>query len=186
VAQIGGVVFPHLRRDAQFRAEESGSQFGNQFLACVAVIAETLGAEIPIQASDIDGYQGSRHPRQGGTQQDNGARHFLVRRGFGNSCRVDGSATLPAALSQCLLMVEAISIQEAAHENIGMRIRVRDVHDARHPRRVRGALRARLPDSSTEGHCFNSGAQFRTTVVSVTSPGSRSMTRKRWPSEADQ
>ena len=35
--QIGGVVFPHFRRDAQFRAQESGSEFGNQFLAGITV-----------------------------------------------------------------------------------------------------------------------------------------------------
>jgi hypothetical protein len=49
VPEIIGVVFPYLRRDAQFRAKKSGSQFGHEFLAGVAVIAETLCAEIPIQ-----------------------------------------------------------------------------------------------------------------------------------------
>jgi hypothetical protein len=43
------MVFPHFRRDAQFRAQESGSQFSNEFFARVAVIAETLGAEVPIK-----------------------------------------------------------------------------------------------------------------------------------------
>ena len=37
VPEIGGVVFPDFRRDAQFRAQESGSQFGNQFLAGITV-----------------------------------------------------------------------------------------------------------------------------------------------------
>jgi hypothetical protein len=48
--KIGRVVFPDFRRDAQFRAQESGSQFGNQFLTGIAGIAETLRAEIPVKA----------------------------------------------------------------------------------------------------------------------------------------
>jgi hypothetical protein len=43
------MVLPDFRRDAQFRAQESGSEFGNQFLACIAVIPKTLRAEIPVQ-----------------------------------------------------------------------------------------------------------------------------------------
>jgi hypothetical protein len=49
VAQIRGVIVPHFRRDAQFRAKECGSEFGNQFLSGLSVIAESLRAEIPIQ-----------------------------------------------------------------------------------------------------------------------------------------
>ncbi len=48
--EIGGVIFPDFRCDTQFRAQEGGSEFGHEFLAGVAVIAETLGAEIPVKA----------------------------------------------------------------------------------------------------------------------------------------
>jgi hypothetical protein len=45
------MVFPDFGRDAKFRAKESGSQFGNQFLASITGIAETLRAEIPVQTA---------------------------------------------------------------------------------------------------------------------------------------
>ena len=61
VPEIGGVVFPHFRRDAQFRAQESGSQFRNEFLAGIAVIAETLGAEIAVKPVLRVSSSGSAH-----------------------------------------------------------------------------------------------------------------------------
>lgn len=49
VAEICGVVISDFGRDAEFYAEESGSEFRHQFLAGVAVIPEPLPAEIPIR-----------------------------------------------------------------------------------------------------------------------------------------
>jgi hypothetical protein len=51
VPEIGGVVVSHFRRNAQFRAQEGGSKFGNELFACVAVIAEALRAELTVKAA---------------------------------------------------------------------------------------------------------------------------------------
>ena len=49
VTPIGGVVVAHFRCDAQFRAQERGSEFPYQFLACAAGIPEPLRAKIRVQ-----------------------------------------------------------------------------------------------------------------------------------------
>ena len=51
VPEIGGVVVPDLRRDAEVGAQESGSQLRYQFLAGVTLVAETLRAEIAVKAA---------------------------------------------------------------------------------------------------------------------------------------
>lgn len=49
MADIVGVVFPDLRRDAKVGTQERGAQFCDQLLAGIAEIAETLAAEITVE-----------------------------------------------------------------------------------------------------------------------------------------
>ena len=53
VPEIGGVVVPDFRRDAEVGAQESGSQLRNKFLAGVAVVTKTLRAEIAFKAAFV-------------------------------------------------------------------------------------------------------------------------------------
>lgn len=44
------MVVPHFRREAEVCAEERGSQFGDQFLAGVALVAPGLAAKVTVQS----------------------------------------------------------------------------------------------------------------------------------------
>ena len=46
MAEIGGVILADVRSDAEVGAEESGTEFRDEFLAGIAFIAETLAAEV--------------------------------------------------------------------------------------------------------------------------------------------
>ena len=48
VPEVGGVVVPDLRRDAEVGAQESGSEFRYQLLAGIAGVTEFLPAEVAV------------------------------------------------------------------------------------------------------------------------------------------
>jgi len=50
VRDIGGVILAGFERQFQVGAQERGSEFGNEFLLRVGVAAETVPAEIPVEA----------------------------------------------------------------------------------------------------------------------------------------
>ena len=49
VADVVGMVFPDLRRDAEVGTEERGAKFCDELLAGIARVAETLAAEVTIE-----------------------------------------------------------------------------------------------------------------------------------------
>jgi hypothetical protein len=51
VPEIGRVIVPDFRRDAEVGAQESGSQFRNQFLAGVTPISKAFRVEIAFKAT---------------------------------------------------------------------------------------------------------------------------------------
>lgn len=53
VTDVGRMVLARLEGETQVRAKEGGSEFGDQFFARVAWIAEALSAEVPIEAGRV-------------------------------------------------------------------------------------------------------------------------------------
>lgn len=49
VPDIGGVIFPRLRRDAQIGGQERAAQLGHQFLGGIALVAPAFAPEFPVQ-----------------------------------------------------------------------------------------------------------------------------------------
>ena len=55
VPEIGGVVVSDLGGEPEVGAEESGPEFGDKFLPGVALIAEPLTPEVPVQPGGVAG-----------------------------------------------------------------------------------------------------------------------------------
>jgi len=53
VVQVSGMVVAWLRGNAQVAAEERGTDFGDQFLAGVAFVAELPASEIPVEPGRV-------------------------------------------------------------------------------------------------------------------------------------
>ena len=53
VGDIGGVILARLKRQFEIGAEESGAQFGDEFLLRVAFIAPALAAEVAVKARRV-------------------------------------------------------------------------------------------------------------------------------------
>ena len=49
VADVVGMVFPDLWRDAEVGTQERGAQFCDQLFAGIACVAETLAAEVTVE-----------------------------------------------------------------------------------------------------------------------------------------
>lgn len=52
-ADIGGMVVPVLQMQAEVAAEEGRTEFGDEFLAGIAFIAEALVAHVPVEAEGM-------------------------------------------------------------------------------------------------------------------------------------
>jgi len=50
VADVGGVILPDVRGDAEVGRQEGGTEFGDKFLAGVAFVAPCFPAEVAVEA----------------------------------------------------------------------------------------------------------------------------------------